>query len=490
MLWYNVGIVAIKEDVSMNKHGYGRSVICVLLSLVLLSDAFFAVSCNGGDEEAVTESEQVTELPMLEHSHTLNENGMVDVVVLNQDIKKGQKISVNLLETIEVSPENLPNNVVSKRTLVIDKYALRDFAKGDYIMSSWLVDSREMIPHEHLIKKPIESVEGDYVTVTDYLYPNTGEDLYLMLQELIDKNSGRTIYFPDGEYVISQTLMTSSRPSDSVSFSFSSGATLKAAQYWESDGTNRALISLGSYEKVNDISTPGSNFYVMGGVFDGSGIADGIAISAGRETLIKDVVIVNTRYGIHVKQGTNGNSSDTDIDDVTVIGNGEFDSVGVCFSGDDNTISNARISNVRYGMILSATTFVTSCTVENTMGARGTAGFLIGGRSYMSDCVSIDYDTAFDIGPGTVGYAKQCVALWPSGEGEKHVAFTTGRLQFFIFGCRAEFVDADRENIFLFALEGGNGGVVAPVFDSSLVSEGDMTEFYLYDGTDVMDIQN
>ena len=285
-------------------------------------------------------------------------------------------------------------------------------------------------------------------------------------------------------------MLTTSDPRLSNSFQLSAGATIKAADYWEIDGTDRALISLGSYKKVNDINTPGSNFFVMGGVLDGNGVADGVAISAGRETLIKDIVMVNVRYGIHVKQGTNGGSSDTDVDDVTIIGNGDYDSVGVCFSGDDNTISNARISNVRYGMILSATTFVTSCTVENTMGARDTAGFSLSGRSYLSDCVSINYDIGFDIGGGTIGYAKQCTVLWPAGEGEKHIAFRSGKLQFFIFGCRAEFVDGDRENFFFTGYEEGKGGIVAPVFDPSLVSEEDLTKKYLYDDTSILDISD
>jgi hypothetical protein len=476
----------IRGEADMNVYRFKINIISLLLCAALLMGAVFLGSCGGNAEEAGEQTESETELPMLEHGHTLNKNGLVDVVVLNRDIKKGQKISVDLLEIVEVSAENLPSNVVSKRSAVLDKYALRDFYEGDYIMSSWLVDERAMIPHDHLIKKPIETVDADYVTVSDYVYPNTGEDLYIPLQELIDKNPGRTIYFPDGEYVISQSLLTSSRPADSISFQLSSGATLKAAEYWESDGTNRALISLGSYEKVNDITTPGSNFSVMGGVLDGNGIADGVAIAAGRETLIKDVVIVNVHYGIHVKQGTNGNSADADVDDVTIIGNGDFDSVGVCFSGDDNTISNARISNVKYGMVLSATTFVSSCVVENTMGARGTAGYLIGGRSYLSDCISINFDTAFEI--SGVGYAKQCSAIWTVDEGEKHVAFLTARLKFMIHGCKAEFISDKRENFFLVAYEDGYGGVVAPIYDPSLIAKGDMTQYYLSDGTSVLDI--
>ena len=226
----------------------------------------------------------------------------------------------------------------------------------------------------------------------------------------------------------------------------------------------------------------------MGGIFDCNGVADGISIDAGRETLIKDVVIVNSHYGIHVKQGTNSGSADADIDDVTIIGNGKFNSVGVCFVGDDNTVTNARISNVGTGMMLSNHTFVSSCTVENVPGMKNTIGFSVGGNVHMSDCVSINFDTAFYISSSAKGCIKQCTALWSNVESEKRIAFSVGRLQLLMLGCRAEFFDGNCENIFLDAIEDGSGGVVAPSFDASLVSENDMTEYYLENGTAVPDM--
>lgn len=462
-----------------------KNAATVLLCVFMLTSGGF-ISCNNAalgeaQVEASETSVQTEQMPTLETVHELNENGLVDVVVLKEDIKKGQKIASKHLTVIELSPENLPKNVITDKSLVYDKYALRDLYKGDYIASEWLVDEKAMIPNEHLIKNEIESLECDYIVVTDYVKANTGEDLYTLLQELIDKNPGKTLYFPDGEYIISQSLFTTSEPSKSTSFYFSAGAVLKAADFWQNEDAYKALICLGAYEKVNDINTPGSNFFVMGGIFDCNGVADGISIDAGRETLIKNVVIVNSHYGIHVKQGTNGSSADADIDDVTIVGNGKFNSVGVCFVGDDNTITNARISNVGTGIVLSNHTFISSCTVENTTGARNTAGFLGGGNVHISDCTSINYDIAFDLGSGTRGCAKQCTALWTLDEGEKHIAFSTGRLQMLMLGCRADFVDGESEKIFLSAIEDGNGGVVAPSFDASLVSDNDMTKYYLAD---------
>lgn len=58
----------------------------------------------------------------------------------------------------------------------------------------------------------------------------------------------------------------------------------------------------------------------------------------------------------------------------------------------------------------------------------------------------------------------------------------------FIFGCRAEFGEGEAKNIFLSADEGGNGGVVAPSFNSSLISDGDATKHYLSAGTSIIDM--
>ena len=119
-----------------------------------------------------------------------------------------------------------------------------------------------------------------YVVVTDYLEANTGKDVSDAIQKIIDENPMRTIYFPDGEYVISNTLETSAVANKSTSFYFSSNAVLKASDNW--NGGRGPLIGLGALDHTNDIMTPGSNFYVIGGIFDGNGESDGITINKGR----------------------------------------------------------------------------------------------------------------------------------------------------------------------------------------------------------------
>ena len=466
--------------------------LSLLLCFVMAFSTIVLCACNTAEEEA---TEPQTEAPTEEVTEEvatevpLNENGLVNVLVFTEDTPKGTKVTTKNTKVIELPATNVPRNVVTDINEIRSMYTNKDFYSGDYVIESRLTKTKPVVLDESTITDKLAETDNEFVIVTDFIKPDTGEDLHGNLQTLIDKNPGRTIYFPDGEYVISRPLQTTSDPTDSTSFYFSSGAILKAADEWKKDNQKNALICLGAKEKVNDIRTPGTNFFVMGGVFDGNGKADGISIDAGRETLIKDVVIVNTRYGIHIKDGTNNVSSDSDIDDVTIIGNGMPNSMGVYVVGYDNAISNVRASNVGTGINSHGGTFVNNCTVENTAGLLNTVGFSSSGEAWLSNCVSINFDVGFN-GAGARGFIKQCTAIWTVDlEGStEHTAFKSGgNLKAAIVGCRAEFLAAAKaKNAFVKASAGGSGRVVSPIFDVTLVSGSDNTARYLEKGSSII----
>lgn len=62
----------------------------------------------------------------------------VDIVRVTKDIKKGDLITKDLIQTMSVGGYNLPNEVIKNQENVIGKYALADFCKGDYILSTKL----------------------------------------------------------------------------------------------------------------------------------------------------------------------------------------------------------------------------------------------------------------------------------------------------------------------------------------------------------------
>ena len=464
------------------KTGSMRRILCVLLCLSLVFSVLFLSACNNEEPEA-TEPEG-TEEKAQESAFELNENGKVNVVVFTEDTPRGTRVTKDNTTTIELNVANVPKNIVTDFLKVKGLYTDTDFYAGDYLIKSRLVEEKPLFVDYSTLNADLAKTMNDFLVVTDYVVPNTGKDLYTNLQTLIDLNPGRTLYFPDGEYQISKTLETTSVAELSNSFYFSSGAVLKAHEDWLE--TERPLIGLGAKAKENDILTPGSNFYVMGGMFDGSGIANGITIYAGRETLIKDVLIMNTRYGIHIPSGTNGNSSDADIDDVTIIGNGEYNSKGIYMTALDNTITDARISNVDVGIDVPNGVFVGNCTVVGNPDMTTSTGIRVNKwDAWVSNCMVINCNTAYSF-DSPRGYISQSTAKWTVDNGKHHIAFKFfGQLHVCIVACKAEFIPGTTNNTFLVANAGGVGEVTSPMFDVNCVT-GDMTKAYLTPGTSVI----
>ena len=187
-----------------------------------------------------------------------------------------------------------------------------------------------------------------YVVVTDFVPANAGRDVSDELQKIILDNPNKTIYFPDGEYLLSKPICTPGNPVHAVSLELSTFACIRATEDWDSD---EALVRLGAAEPYNDIYTPGSNYYFTGGIIDGSNKANGISIDSGRETCIHHVSIKYTKVGIHIKWGANNRSSDADVHSVNIVGNNAKDSIGVWLVGHDNTLTNMRIASVHTGIL-------------------------------------------------------------------------------------------------------------------------------------------
>ena len=70
------------------------------------------------------------------------------------------------------------------------------------------------------------------ISVSDYVAPNCGKDVSDILQKVIDENPNRTIYFPDGEYIISKPLCTPADPTKSVSLRLDDFAVIRASEDW------------------------------------------------------------------------------------------------------------------------------------------------------------------------------------------------------------------------------------------------------------------
>ena len=366
----------------------------------------------------------------------------IDIFVWAEDIPTGTRIFENHLKKIRIQRENAPLNVITDPEKIYTSYAKRDLFADEYVSVDQISSQKVNKVNKDVLIKPIDRSNGDYLIVTDYLVPNTGEDLATLLQEIIDKNPNRTIYFPDGEYVISQPLLTSAVSRESVSIQLSDGAVIKASYNWHNRGGN-AMICLGGGGDKNDIVSLGSYYIVSGGTLDGNNRANCISIDSGRESVIKNICLKNPQKGIVIKEGVNGNSSDIDMEDITIIGSGMPGTVGIDSIGCDNTYTNIRVYDMEKGLV-NAVGDVTSVYVFNTEKSAKLNTVGITGAWRMANCVTVNCDVGYVLNEGTITF--DCVSVWTSAEHTSQTMFNANGKKVMVSGSRAYFFEGDNVN--------------------------------------------
>ncbi len=310
-----------------------------------------------------------------------------------------------------------------------------------------------------------------YVIITDYVKPNCGKPVDGDIQNVINNNPNKTIYFPDGEYLLSAPIKTSAKPVNSVSLQLSNYAVLRAVDNWNSAD---AMICLGGAEPFNDINTPGSNYFFAGGIVDGAGKADGISIDSGRETAIRNVSIKGTRIGIHIKYGANSGSSDADINTVNIVGNGKPDSIGVLVNGFDNTFDKMRIANVLVGFKITGAgnflknihpLFIFSPEITDLY-SKSIAFLDVGGGGWYEQCYSDQFAVGFKMTEQTQSIYSNCFCFWYTSLGGTETGFfADGKFNSVIQNSKVTFRE-DTSNSYLCADTKGGGGVIQfPIFD-------------------------
>ena len=413
----------------------------------------------------------------------------IDVVVLVNDVAAGRKIKSTDIEVRTYKNVNIPSNVISDKSLVSGKYAKVDLFAGEYVYEAQISKTSQATSSAEALIQAITTSKENYVVVTDYFLPNTGADLTSHIQNIINKNPGRTIYFPDGEYVISSGISTCGTAAKAVSLLLADGAVIKASDSWKNSNEYTAMICLGAQDVgvdgSNDVDSQGSYYSLMGGTLDCNGVTNGLAINGGRESLVKNILIKNVKNkGIEITKGANNGSSDMDIDDVTIIGTGTPNSIGMHLDkGYDNTFTNIRIYDFQTGVIVSSggnsfhdvRVFNTHTTSLDSLYDR-TEGFKEVGHvgNFYFQCYVEDCATAFSFN-GDAVTIDSCTAIWTDkakglGSGIQTAFVTTNSFKAVMSSCKAVFVDDGTKdnNTFFSAEKGGNGKLESPIFDSNL----------------------
>lgn len=436
--------------------------LCVaMLSVVLLS------ACNAYASE-----------PAAENAGKSGPN-MVEVLRVTKPIKTTDKITSSKFELVSVDINETWIGAISDPEEVIGKYPLMDLEEGDFFIPKYISAKKpaEPIDRAELEDNDMGFKDQGYVVITEYLTPNTGEDVAAEIQKVIDNNANQVIYFPDGEYVITKPISTPSNGSFSVSLKLSDNAVIKASDDW--DKTQGAMVRMGGHQQLNSINVPGSNYYIEGGIIDGNGIADGVAVDHGRETSVRDLTIVNTDLGLHIKHGANNGSSDADIENIRIVGNGERGSIGLRISGWDNTYSNLRISNVQTGVkVETAANLIRDVHVTFTPNERLEGmydkcyGFQDqGSRNWYDNCSATNFGVAFYIHSST-SLLMSCVARWTEEYADKpQIAISTHKWNSVARAVSAFFTAPAAQCQFIaFSDATGKGHIEDPIFDVNAVA--------------------
>ena len=472
-----------------------RRILSMLLCAAMLLSVVMLSACdkntNDGDQNDSTDS-GVT----------------VQAVRLRNTLAEGELIAARDVELADENDRNLPEGYITKRSDVIGKRMLKGAEKGTFLSASMIEGGinedkenneidyealRNELKAELLAELEHEIATGGidasslgYVLITDYAMPNTGEDVSDAIQKAIDENPHRTIYFPDGEYILGKPIATSAHPDRAVSLNLSNFAVLKAADNWREQ---EAMVRLGGAEAANNIHLAGSNYYFSGGVVDGNGRAKGIAIESGRETLITRTSIKNTQVGIHIKRGANSGSSDADIVTVNIVGNAKPDSIGVLLEGHDNTLTNMRIAAVQTGVLIKSGTnslsnihplFIYAPELHDRnpdmygevdlIDYSKSIGFddVSNGTNWYDFCYSDQMATGFRFRSGSAVF-QNCFVMWYNTNGSHEIGFDcTGRFNSSILNCQVWLKSGVETCIFLRVAEKGFGVVENPIFNDNL----------------------
>ncbi len=444
----------------------------------------------------------------------------VEVYVIKSDIKQGTKISEDLIEKKSFKKLNIPSNALSDPSKIVGRYAVSDLNMGEYIyLAQTTSKAPAKLSNELLIREITESKEA-FLKVTDYFPADTGKDVGPLIQKLIDKNPKKTIYFPDGEYIVSSPIITHSNGDKANALLLADGAVIKAdkdnwqnitfkniaykptgAAHTTEDLTASSVVALGGYmnEWMSDTYRVGSYYYLMGGTIDGNGVANGVSLEFGRESLVRNVKIVNFKQiGFEIPRGSAGQSSDMDVEDVVIIGNGNKNTVGMRIHAYDNTISGCRIYDCQTGVMnmgggniyrdvrvyfTAQDKYAITKDVENIIGFKDSEG-----DNFYLHCYTENCAIGYMLAENRLSNVDGCRAAWKMKTGQKQIAFSSsGKLLNNISNCSAEFYDASTVNYFADPnCLGSELRIEMPAMDMSLVDD---TSFEKYVAGNILNLK-
>ena len=444
----------------------------------------FLVSCNKNEEPSGDNSGAGTE-------------EKVTVVRLKENIKYGSKVTEAKIEEVQVNKADLPEGTILNKDDVLGKFTTTEMYAGEYFLPVKLADKRPTNVDENgdtVVEDDgiINFLDAGYVMVTDYLKPDTGADVSEAIQKLIDENPNRTLYFPDGVYLLSKPITTSADPAKTVSFKLSNFAHFKAMDTWET--RSEPLFKLGATDMTDEFASATYHYSLEGGIFDGSDKADAIWVMGAGNVSIRYSSIKNTVVGIHVKANdAEGNGPTVDVHTVNIVGSGTVDSYGVILDTNDNTLTNMRIASNLIAIKLTGSEnflrnlhplFIFEAPLNNVEVYKQSVAFYDEGKqNFYDNCYNDQFATGFYFSKDTASIMDCCFNYWYSEKYAVHNSYVCeGQFNGIIRYSSSDVGHADKGtecNFLLVGEAGGKGTIDTVYFNPEKVSENDASKDYL-----------
>ena len=457
----------------MKINKFAKLLVSVILCLsMLLCGAL--VSCNN-EPEAVSGGD------------------MVNVVRAKEKIEMGTKIGEESVEIVAMDASVVPAGALSRKEDVVGKFATAQIFAGDFFCAEKLSSKMPVVKDE-------EKEEGDqlnfddagYVLVSDYLKPDPKKDAADAIQKLIDENPNRTLYFPDGVYLLSKPITTSADPAKTVSFKLSNFAHFKAMDTWET--RSEPLFKLGATDMTDEFASATYHYSLEGGIFDGADKADAIWVMGAGNVAIRYSSIKNTVVGIHVKANdAEGNGPTVDVHTVNIVGSGTVDSYGVILDTNDNTLTNMRIASNLIAIKLTGSEnflrnlhplFIFEAPLNSVEVYKQSVAFYDEGKqNFYDNCYNDQFATGFYFSKDTASIMDCCFNYWYSEKYEVHNSYVCeGQFNGIIRYSSSDVGHADKGtecNFLLVGEAGGKGTIDTVYFNPNKVSENDASKDYL-----------
>lgn len=423
-----------------------RTALAVLLCIVTVLATLSFTSCQV--IEVVEETVEIVE--------TVETEERKSVVRVKKGVLEGVQISGANLEVVEVPVSGIPDGAIDTIDKIVGKYAAIDIVMGEYVFDRMLTN-----------EPPVEDVSHlNYIVLKDRADFKDGDDITSVLQETINSFPGRTVYISDGEYVISSPIKLSTEEGKAVSLRLSNYATVKAAANWSSQ---EAMISVGAGSDAAKASAAAVS--VMGGVIDGSGVAQtGISVENGERSYISEITVKNCKTAVHVKE----TGKYTNLDKLTVVGDGKSGSLGIFNEANGGVFAIAKISNVELGVKNEGTNNeFRNISVEGASGVADAKGFYENSaKNVFSFCTADNCAKGFFISGGVESVFEACNVSWSSASVASQTAFfVDGAFASVISVPTVKFFDATSQNSPI-SFSSVSGGILkAPIFNELLCDD-------------------